>query len=147
VLSGGQSSRFFTKWIMENPKFTDLDGYITGSIENGLFVISGKPAEGVSLDECYAIIWKELDLIKSELASDREMEKILNKVESSTIFGEMSVLNKAMSLCHYELLGDANLINDQLDNYRAVTAQDLKRIANDIFIEDNCSVLYYNAKK
>jgi zinc protease len=147
VLSGGQSCRFFTKWIMENPKFTDLDGYITGSIENGLFVISGKPADGVSLDECYEIIWKELELMKTELASEREMEKILNKVESSTVFGEMSVLNKAMSLCHYELLGDANLINEQLDNYRAVNAQDLKRIANDIFTVENCSVLYYKAKK
>jgi zinc protease len=147
VLSGGQSCRFFTKWIMENPKFTDLDGYITGSIENGLFVISGKPADGVSLDECYEIIWKELELMKTELASEREMEKILNKVESSTVFGEMSVLNKAMSLCHYELLGDANLINEQLDNYRAVNAQDLKRIAYDIFTVENCSVLYYKAKK
>ncbi|MFT7155039.1 MAG: zinc protease [Parvicella sp.] len=147
VLSGGQSCRFFTKWIMENPKFTDLDGYITGSIENGLFVISGKPADGVSLDECYEIIWKELELMKTELVSEREMEKILNKVESSTVFGEMSVLNKAMSLCHYELLGDANLINEQLDNYRAVNAQDLKRIANDIFTLENCSVLYYKAKK
>jgi len=146
VLAGGQSSRFYRKWIVENPKFTELSAFITGSIEPGLFVISGKPAKGVSLEEAREIIFGELELFKKEGPSERELSKVKNKLESSTVFGEMSVLNKAMSLCHYELLGDANGINTQIDKYRNVTEGDLKRIANEILIEENCSILNYKAE-
>ncbi len=68
-------------------------------------------------------------------------------MESINIFGEMSVLNKAMNLCSFELLGDAEMINQQMDNYISITPRDLKEEAMEIFKEENCSVLFYKAKK
>lgn len=59
----------------------------------------------------------------------------------------MSVLNKAMNLSFSELLGDANLINQEIDKYNAVTKEDIHRVANEIFRNENCSTLYYLAKR
>jgi hypothetical protein len=59
----------------------------------------------------------------------------------------MSVLNKAMNLCSFELLGDAGMINQQMDNYTSITPRDLQEEAMEIFKEENSSVLFYKAKK
>jgi len=147
VLSRGQSCRLFKNLVIDNPKFSDINAYVTGGVENGLFVVTGKPVAGVSLEECYSLIWEELDHIKEELILDKEHQKVINKIESSTVFGEMSVLNKAMGLCFYELSGGAEGINHQMDKYRVVTKEKMHSMANEIFQESNCSVLNYKSKE
>lgn len=147
VLSRGHSARLYKEYVMENPKFNDIHAYVSGNIEKGLFVFSGNPAEGVSLAEAQSLIWEAIDRIKTELVSERELEKVKNKVESSTVFGEMSALNKAMSLCFYELIGDAGKINMEVDNYLCITQEDVQRVALEMFRKENCSVLNYKAKK
>ncbi len=58
----------------------------------------------------------------------------------------MSVMNRANSLAFYELLGDANLMNTELERYHKVTAEDILQECNNIFKETNCSTLHYLAK-
>ena len=147
ILSRGQSSRLYKEYVMEDPKFNDIHAYVSGSMERGLFVFSGNPADGVSMKESQDLIWKSIEQMKLELVSERELEKVKNKVESSNVFGEMSVLNKAMSLCFYELLGDAEKINEEVGIYNSITPSDIQRVANEIFKKSNCSVLNYLAKK
>lgn len=147
VLSRGKSSRLFKGLILDNPKFNEISAYVSGSFDEGLFVVTGKPAEGVSLKEAQDLIWEYLEDLKVEPVSKRELEKVQNKVESSNVFGEMSVLNKAMSLCFYELISDAEDINREVEKYKKVTQEDLQRIAKSIFRKENCSVLNYHSKK
>ena len=75
-----------------------------------------------------------------------ELEKCKNKVESTLIFTEMDVLNKATNLAISELLGDANLINEEPEKYQKVTAEKIKTVANKILQKENCSTLYYLKK-
>lgn len=147
VLSTGKSSRFTKRLVLEKHLFTELDAFIMGSSDAGLFVVSGKPKEGVSLEEAYAEVRLELEILQKELVTEYELQKIKNKMESINIFGEMSALNKAMNLCSFELLGDAEMINRQMDNYTRITPKDLREEAVEIFKEENCSVLFYKAKK
>jgi len=147
VLSRGKSSRFTKRLVLEKHLFTELDAFILGSYDSGLFVVCGKPKEGVSLEEAYAEVRLELETLQKELVTEYELQKIKNKMESINIFGEMSVLNKAMNLCSFELLGDAGMINQQMDNYTNITPRDLQEEAMEIFKEGNCSVLFYKAKK
>ena len=147
VLSRGKSSRFTKRLVLEKHLFTELDAFITGSSDAGLFVVSGKPMEGVSLEKAYAEVRLELEILQKELITEYELQKIKNKMESINVFGEMSVLNKAMNLCSFELLGDAGMINQQMDNYINITPKDLQQEAKEIFKEENSSVLFYNAKK
>lgn len=146
ILSRGESSRLYRKLIKEKPSFTEINAYISGSLDEGLFIVSGKPKSGISLEEAYSIIRKELDLFQQEKCSDDELTMVKNKIESTTIFGEMSVLNKAMGLGYYELLGDANLINEEEAKFHAISSEELINEATTLFLESNCSVLFYKSK-
>ncbi|MCT4581621.1 MAG: insulinase family protein [Flavobacteriales bacterium] len=146
ILSRGESSRLYKKLIKESPSFTDINAYITGSLDEGLFIISGKPIKGISLEEAYQLITAELALLQQEKCNKEELTMVKNKIESTTIFSEMSVLNKAMGLGFYELLGDANMINFEEEKYHQVTADAILEEAKTLFLETNCSVLFYKSK-
>lgn len=146
ILSRGESSRLYKKLIKETPSFTDINAYITGSLDEGLFIVSGKPKSGISLEKAYDLIKEELAFIQQEKCTDEELTMVKNKIESTTIFSEMSVLNKAMALGFYELLGDANMINQEEEKYHNITAEDIQKEAQTLFLETNCSVLFYKSK-
>jgi len=143
VLSQGQSSRLYNTLLKEQQLFSDVHAYITSSIDEGLFVVEGKLVEGVSVATAEAAIWKELDKIKEELVTVDELTKVQNKSESIMVFSEMNLLDKAMNLAYYELLGDAALLNTEIDRYLAVTAEQIQKAAQQIFVKEQCSTLYY----
>ena len=123
--------------------FSDIHAYITSSIDEGLFVIEGKLVEGVSVATAEAAIWEELEKIKDELVTVDELTKVQNKSESIMVFSEMNLLDKAMNLAYYELLGDAALLNTEIDRYLAVTAEHIQQAAQQTFQKEQCSTLYY----
>jgi len=145
ILCNGSSSRLFRKLYKEQRLFNSIDAFITGNIDPGLLIIEGRPMPGVSIEKAEAAIWKELDLLKKEGPTELELQKYKNKIESLLIFSESNVLNKAINLAYFELLGDANLINTEKEEYLKVTKQDIIRLSNEIFTEENCSELYYKA--
>jgi zinc protease len=70
---------------------------------------------------------------------------VKNKTESAIVFEDMSVMNRANSLAIYELLGDAEMMNTELDRYRAVTAAEMLETSRHIFDPKNSNTLYYRA--
>jgi len=84
--------------------------------------------------------------LKAEAIDDRELQKLKNKVESSLEYSEVNILHKSMSLAYFELLGDANMINNESAAYQEVTATDIQRVARDVFNRANCSELTYLPK-
>lgn len=147
VLSNGNSSRMYQNLVQKEKLFTELDAYLSGDYEPGLFVVSGKPSNGVSLETARKAIEVELDRMKQELVSEYELEKVKNKMEANIVYGEMNYLTKAMNLATNEILQDANLINTQSDSYRAVTPKHIQEVAQQLFRPENCSVINYLAKK
>jgi len=146
ILCNGQSSRLYRKLYKEQRLFSSIDAFITGNIDPGLLIIEGRPMPGVSLEEAEAAIWKELELLKKEGPTELELQKYKNKIESLLIFSESNILNKAINLAYFELLGDANLINTEKAAYLNVTREDIIRLSKNIFTEENCSELYYKAE-
>lgn len=146
VLCNGQSSRLYRRLLKEQKLFNAIDCYITGSIDPGLLVIEGKPIDGVSLEQAEAAIWKELEELKKELIPEKELQKLKNKIESVLSFSELNILNKAINLAFFELLGDSNLINEEGGHYQMVTTEDIKRMACEILTQENCSALHYEAR-
>jgi predicted Zn-dependent peptidase len=130
----------------EQQLFSSIDAFISGQIDPGLFVIEGKLMEGVSKELANAAIWKELELLKKETVQELELTKLKNKVEASLTFSECSILNKAINLAYFELLGDAAYINKESEFYQNVDVKDIKRVANEIFQKENCSELVYLKK-
>ena len=146
VLSRGNSSRLYNSLVKEQKLFTDIDAFIGGDLDEGLFYFGGKLADGVSMEQAEAGIDAETEKLKTVLVSQDELTKVKNKVISAHLFSELNVLNKAMNLATSELIGDANLVNMQLDLYDAVKPQQIMEIAKDIFRHENSNTLYYHAK-
>jgi predicted Zn-dependent peptidase len=146
VLSGGQSSRLHQRLVKDKQLFSQIDCYHTGSVENGLLVVEGKILPTIKPEDADAAIVEELELMKTEKVSELELEKVKNKIESMIAFEDLNLLNRANNLAFYELLGDAENMNKEFDNYNRVTVDDVQRYANEILHDSNCSTLYYLAK-
>lgn len=147
ILSRGNSSRLYKSLIKDKQLFSDVHAYVMGDFDKGLFVISGKVTEGVSIEAAEAGIDAEIERIQNELVDAEELQKCKNKIESTVTYSEIDVLNKATNLAISELLGDADLINQEIDNYAKVTAEQIKEQANKILSKTNCSTLYYLKKE
>lgn len=145
ILSQGQSSRLFNSLLKEQQLFSEINAYITSSLDEGLFVVDGKLVEGVSMEQAENAIWAELNKIATELVSETELTKVKNKSESIIVFGEMSLLDKAMNLAYYELLGDADLLNVEINKYLDITAEQIQQVAQQTFVKEKSSTLYYLA--
>lgn len=143
VLSQGQSSRLYNSLLKEQQLFSDIHAYITSSIDEGLFIIEGKLVEGVSMERAEAAIWAELDKLRAERVTEAEITKVKNKSESIMVFAEMNLLDKAMNLAYYELLGDAGALNTEIDKYLAVSPERIQQAAKTTFVKAQCSTLYY----
>ena len=147
ILSRGNSSRLYKNLIKDKQLFSDINAYVMGDFDKGLFVISGKVNDGITIEQAEAGIDAEILKIQTELVSDEELQKCKNKIESTVTYSEADVLNKATNLAISELLGDANLINLEIENYQKVRAEEIKEQANKILRKTNCSTLFYLKKK
>ncbi len=147
ILGNGPSSRLYRRLLKDQELFSLVDCYISGSIEPGLFIVEGKPSNGVSLEQAEEAIWKELEFLKNELIPAKELQKIKNKSESTLVFSEVNILNKAINLAFFEAIGDAGMINDETAKYQKLTVEDIQRVARKVLTRENCSKLIYKAKE
>ena len=145
ILSNGRSSRFIQSLVQEQKLFTSIDAYISGSLDEGLLHVTGKPVEGISLEQAEEAIWKELEKMKTVPVSEQELEKVKNRYESEQIFNNINYLNVATNLAFFELTGKAEDINEEVGKYRAVTAEQIQATSARCFVPENCSILYYKA--
>jgi predicted Zn-dependent peptidase len=143
ILSGGGSSRLYQSLVKEKQLFSSIDCYQLGSTDAGIITIDGKIVKGVDIKIAEAAVIEELKKLQADGITAAELEKVKNKAESAMAFEDMSLTNRAASIAMYELLGDANLINTELANYQAVTAEQILEEARIIFNENNCNTMYY----
>ena len=147
ILGGGSSSRLFQSLVKEKKIFSSLDCSHFGSIDNGILGIEGKLVKGVRFEVAEQAVNEEVEKMKTQLVDEKELQKVINKTESTMLFEDMAVMSRANSLAFYELLGDAELMNTELGIYQSITAEELMEESKKIFDENNSSTLYYMAKK
>ena len=147
LLSGGDSGRLYTRLVKERQLLSSVNAYVTGDVDPGLFVFTGQLLPGVTPGEVEAAFREEIETLQTASATAYEIEKVKNKFEANTLFGELNVMNKAMNLGFYEMLGDLDLINREVDRYRAVTDDDIRSFSSRTFRPENSSTLIYNVKK
>ena len=146
ILGGGGSSRMYQALVKEKQLFSSLDCYHFGSIDKGLLAIEGKLVKGIKIEDADKAVCEQLQKIQADLIEDSELQKVKNKTESIIAFEDMSVMSRASSLANYELLGDANLMNTELERYQAITVEDIREYSRIIFDEHNSNTLYYRSK-
>ncbi|MEQ8470162.1 MAG: pitrilysin family protein [Marinoscillum sp.] len=146
LIGRGNSSVLHQELVKNNPMFSSLSSYVTGSYDPGLLVISGKLLPGVDMREADQAVQNLIEPMKKNI-DDSLVEKVRNQAEATTVFAEVDLLNRAMGLAYANFLGDTNLVNDEIGMIKSVTADDIVAAANDILNEKNCTTLYYNAEK
>lgn len=146
ILGGGGSSRLFQSLVKEKKLFSNIECYHMGSADAGLLTIEGKLVKGVKMDDAEKAVEEELIKIKSDEIHDAELQKVKNKTESIIAFEDMHIMSRAASLANYELLGDASLMNTELEKYKAVSAKDILRYSNEVLVESNSNTMWYMAR-
>lgn len=146
IMGSGQASRLYQRLVKEQRLFSNISCYHTGSTDPGLLVIEGKLVKGVTMQQAEDAIAAELDQLRKEGVREEEMEKAKNKIEAMVIFEDMNLLARANNFAFYELLGDAGMMNTELEKYLAVTREEMQEAISTIFADTNCSTLHYLAK-
>ncbi len=146
ILSEGSSSRLYQSLVKKKKLFSDIDASVTGSFDEGLFMVEGRLLDNVTMEQAEAAIDEELEAIKTTPVLAYELQKVKNKVESTHLFAEVNLLSRATHLAYFELLGDANRINSEINNFLSVTEDEIMQESKKILTEPNSSVIYYYSK-
>lgn len=146
IMGNGFASRLYQKLVKEQQLFSNISCYHTGSLDAGLLVVEGKIVEGKNIEEADAAVASEMEKLATEAVTADELQKAKNKIESMIVFEDMSLLSRANNLAFYELLGDAQMMNEELGRYQAVMVESLQKTAQEIFRPENCSTLFYRKK-
>lgn len=146
VLGGGGSSRLYQALVKEKKLFSNIECHHHGTVDKGLLTIEGKLVKGVKMETAEKAIEEELEKLRQQAVTEDELQKVKNKTESVIAFEDMTLMNRANSLAFYELLGDAELMNTELERYQQVTVGDIQEESQRIFRESNSNTLWYLSK-
>jgi zinc protease len=146
ILGRSKSSRLYTKLVKENPIFNSLNAYVTASLDPGLLMIQGNLNAGVSIEEGDAAIQDVLDDFLQNPISEGELSKVKNQAESTLVFSEVELLNRAMNLAFAANAGNVEYANQESAKIQAVTTDSLMNQARTILKKENCSTMYYRAE-
>ena len=147
LLANGNSARLYQNLVKKKQVFSSIDAYITGDVDEGLLMITGTLARRMGMEEAEKELLEELDRLKKAPVSEEELQKVKNKVIAVKTYTRTSALHKAMNMAFYELLGDVDRINTEEEAYRQVSPEDIHRVSRQVLDQNNCSTLYYYAKK
>jgi predicted Zn-dependent peptidase len=147
LMAGGESGRLYSSLVRDKKLFSDINAYLSGEHDPGLLIINGKLMDGISFEVAEEAITEVIEDLKRVPALASEMEKVRNKFESSVVFSLTNVLNKAMSLGFYELLGDANAINNEVKEYNEVVPDMVMQATTKYLKPANANLLLYKSIK
>jgi predicted Zn-dependent peptidase len=144
ILSGGASSRLNRAVVEDKQLALFCSAFSFGLEDPGLTMAFALANMGVDPTEVEGAMLEEIERLKSELISEQELQKLQNQIENGFISSNASVAGIAESLANYHMyFGDAQLINNEVDRYNAVTAEDIRAAARKYYTPENRVVLYF----
>ena len=132
--------------VKKKQKFTNIQAFIGSYTEEGLLYVKGTPAKGVTLQEADQLIKDELYALKEKEMDGHSLTKLRNGYEADNLF-PMTIDDTAAQIAQYELINGADEFNRRIERHNSITAQQIKELAAKVIKEENCSTLYYHAKK
>jgi zinc protease len=144
LLSQGASSRFQKAIVDEQQKAVAVGSFPLSLEDPGANILYAIGNLGVELPDLEASVEAVLTDVQTNLISEVEFQKLQNQVENDFISANTSMVGIAESLANYEMyFGDAGLINNELERYRKVTREDLRRVAKQYFHKNNRVVIHW----
>ncbi|MFI3289838.1 MAG: pitrilysin family protein [Rikenellaceae bacterium] len=145
ILAGGDSGRLYQQLVKGRGLFSGVNAYVTGDIDPGLFMFTAQLLPSTTVEQAEEALWEQIETLKTDAVDSYEMEKVKNKFEASTLFGEINVMNKAMNMGFYKMTGDMSLINREVAIFRAMDDATIREFSKRVFTRDNSNTLIYRA--
>jgi len=145
ALGNGQSSRLYQRLVKELELFTSISAHTAGTLDPGMMVVSGRIRPGIPLEDAHAAVDQLVNEVAGHGITSEELEKVKAQAESSLEFGEVEVLNRAISLAFASLSGDTSYVNRERERIAGITMDDIRRVARNTLREENATVMYYRS--
>jgi predicted Zn-dependent peptidase len=131
ILTSGKSARLY-KTLVEEKKALQVLAFNDSQEDYGVYIMGALPMGATTLDDLGVEMDAEIAKLQTELISEKEFQKLQNKFENNFVNSNSGVQNIANTLAaNYTLKGNTNLINDEINIYRSITREDIKRVANE----------------
>ncbi len=143
ILSNGTSSRMYQELIKEQNLFSSVNAYITGELDDGSLIVTARLLDDTTPEAAEKALWAQLTRLREEAVSDYELEKMKNKYEAQNQFSQINVLNKAINLSFFEMIGDAGMINEDVQWHNSVSAEEIQSTAQKLFTPSRANTLLY----
>ncbi|HLC41568.1 MAG TPA: pitrilysin family protein [Methylomirabilota bacterium] len=141
VLSGGRASRLYRRLVYEQQLALDAGGdYTQLAADPDLFTFYAQVMPEKSVEEVERTLSAEVEKLRSELVDELELARAKNQLEAAFLFGQDSIFQRARILMRYELAGGWRLRDAYLPGIRAVTREDIRRVAQSYFTPDRRNV-------
>ena len=141
ILSGGKSSRLYRSIVYEKKLAIGASADYSGLHKDPyLFLLAATAAPGKDIKDVENALYAEIEKIKKELPSEREVQKAKNQIEASFVMGQDSIYFQAEITGMFEMLGSWKLKEQYLENIKKITPEDVSRVAKKYLTEDNRTV-------
>lgn len=143
-LSDGKTSKLYKKMVDDKKMALQVGAFDFSQEDYGTYIIYGLPQGETDLDDMISEIDEEIIKMQNELISERDFQKIQNKLENSFVNANASIEGVANSLARYYMLyGDISLINNEIDIYRSITREEIQQVAKKYLNPNQRLVLEY----
>ncbi|MFQ5802916.1 MAG: M16 family metallopeptidase [Candidatus Methylomirabilales bacterium] len=141
ILAGGKSARLYRNLVYEKQLALGAGAYYARvSAAPDLFNLYASPLPGKSVEELEQALFDEIEQLKTELVSARELQKAKNQIEASFVFSQDSIFSLARQLASYEMVAGWRYWEAYLPGIRAVTREDVQRVAQKYFTRQKRTV-------
>ena len=142
-LSGGKSSVLYKKLVDDQKLALAVQAVNISQEDYGTYALFALPLGDVKLMTLINEIDEEIEILKTDLISERQYQKLQNQFENSFVNSNSSISGIANSLARYYMLyGDVNLINNEIDIYRSITREEIRDVANKYLKADELSLIH-----
>jgi len=144
ILSDGKSSRLYKKIVDDKKMALQIGAFNYSQEDYGSYILYGLPQGANTAEMITKEVDEEIVKLQTELLSDKEMEKLRNKYENNYVNDNSNIEGIAHNLAnYYQLYGDVNLINTEIEMYRSITAKEIQDIAKKYLNPNQRLVLDY----
>ena len=147
-LSNGKSSVLYKKLVDQDKKALAVQAFNLGMEDGGVFAFFTIPMGTTTKATLQSDIDSEIKKLQTELISQEDYQKLQNQFENQFVNSNSSIQGIASSLATYNvLMGNTNLINKEIDIYRSITREDLKKAAEKYLNSNQRIIINYIPEK
>ena len=143
----GQSSYLYQELVTEKQLFTDISASIMGTTDEGLFLISGRPVEGVSIEEADAALCDYLYGFKPDKNFTHDLQKVQNRAEAVLLNNDIKIDDRATNIAVGETISNVEYFLNERQHYFDVTEEQMLRLISEMLSEKRSNTLYYKMLK